>query len=147
MDNFHSFQGGVDQTPTTNWLNMNLMATFSLDRPRRDVTYQCMLGSREGGGGRGQGVRTIPPPVKNHGNIGFLSNTGPEPLENHKATKPAFNVGPPLVRQRGPLSVVFGSSLPSSTKKHCQMCTTFDKTSGSAHASHRGLGHTWANAH
>ena len=27
-------------------------------------------------------------------NIGFLSNTGPDPLENHKATKPAFNVGP-----------------------------------------------------
>ena len=26
--------------------------------------------------------------------IGFLSNTGPEPLENHKAIKPAFNVGP-----------------------------------------------------
>ena len=25
---------------------------------------------------------------------GFLSNTGPDPLKNHKATKPAFNVGP-----------------------------------------------------
>ena len=48
-----------------------------------------MCGSRGGGGG--QGVRT---PLKNHKNIGFLSNTGPDPLENHKATKPAFNVGP-----------------------------------------------------
>ena len=26
----------------------------------------------------------------NHKNIGFLSNTGPDPLKNHKATKPAF---------------------------------------------------------
>ena len=49
--------------------------------------------------------------------------------ENHKTTKPAFNVGPSSARQRnaikmafrwqaddGPLIVVFGSSLPSSTK-------------------------------
>ena len=27
-------------------------------------------------------------------NIGFLSNTGPDPLENYKATKPAINVRP-----------------------------------------------------
>ena len=39
----------------------------------------------------GQGVRT---PLENHKNIGFFSNTGPDPLKNHKATKPAFNVGP-----------------------------------------------------
>ena len=25
--------------------------------------------------------------------IWFLSNTGPDPLKNHKAIKPAFNVG------------------------------------------------------
>ena len=33
----------------------------------------------------------------NHKNIGFLGNTGPDPLKNHKSTKngkPAFNVGP-----------------------------------------------------
>ena len=40
-------------------------------------------------GGGGQGVRT---PLKNHKNIGFRSNTGPDPLKNHKVTKPAFNV-------------------------------------------------------
>ena len=28
-------------------------------------------------------------------NIGFLSITGPNPLTNHKATKPAIKVGPP----------------------------------------------------
>ena len=38
--------------------------------------------------------------MENHKAIGFLSNTGPEFLENHKATKPAFNVGPSLARQR-----------------------------------------------
>ena len=36
------------------------------------------------------------PPLKNHKNIGFLSNTGQYPLksENHKAFKPVLNVGP-----------------------------------------------------
>ena len=37
-----------------------------------------MGGSR--GGNRG------PDPLKNHKNIGFLSNTGPDSLKNHKAT-------------------------------------------------------------
>ena len=32
-----------------------------------------------------------PPPLKKHKNIEFLSNAGPDPLKNHKATKPAFN--------------------------------------------------------
>ena len=65
-----------------------------------------------------------PPPLKNHNTIGFLSNTGPDPQKNHKVTKPAFNIGPSYVRQAfrwraviGPLMVVFGSSLPSLTKK------------------------------
>ena len=39
------------------------------------------------------------PPLKNHKNVGFLSNTGPDPLKNHNATKPAFNVGPLSARQ------------------------------------------------
>ena len=54
-----------------------------------------MGGSRGGGGG--QGVKT--PLLKNHKNKGFLRNTGPDPLKNHKATKPAFNVGPSLAHQ------------------------------------------------
>ena len=78
--------------------------------------------------GGGAGGPDPPPRLKNHKNIGFLSNTGPDPLQNHKATKPAFNVGPSSARQRnaiemavrsraddGPLLVVFGS--PLSTKK------------------------------
>ena len=41
-----------------------------------------------------------PPSWKNHKNIGVLSNIGPDPLKIHKATKPAFNVGPSSARQR-----------------------------------------------
>ena len=53
-----------------------------------------MRGSREGDRGFG------PPSPENHKNIGFLCNTGPDPLKNHKATKPAFNEGPTSARQR-----------------------------------------------
>ena len=59
-----------------------------------------MRGSRGGGGGgRGPG-----PPLENHKNIGFLS---PDPLKNHKATKPAFNVGPSSARQRNAFLMAF----------------------------------------
>ena len=44
-------------------------------------------------GGWDSGSRP-PPPPENHKNIGFLSNTGLDPLENNKITKPAFNVRP-----------------------------------------------------
>ena len=50
-----------------------------------------MCGSRGGG----QVVRT---PMKNHRNIGFHSNSGPDPLKKRKATKPALNVGPLAAR-------------------------------------------------
>ena len=33
-----------------------------------------------------------PDPLKNHKNIGFLSNSGPDALQNYEATEPAFNV-------------------------------------------------------
>ena len=44
-----------------------------------------MRGSREGAVG--------PDPAENHKNIGFLSNTRPDPLKITKAFKPGFNVG------------------------------------------------------
>ena len=47
------------------------------------------------GGGQGAWI-----PMKNHKNIGFLCNNGPDPLKNHKDTKPAFNVEPSSARQR-----------------------------------------------
>ena len=80
-----------------------------------------MRGSR-GRGGSGSG-----PPTENHNHIGFLSNTGPDPLNNHKAIKPDSNraiIGRPakhhyLARRwradDDPLKVAFGSSLSSST--------------------------------
>ena len=58
----------------------------------------------------GQSVRT-PPHLKNHKIYRVLSNTDPDPIINHKATKPAFNAGPSSAfRWRavdGPLSVAF----------------------------------------
>ena len=48
-------------------------------------------------GGRTGGLDPLP---ENHNDIGFLSNTGPDLLKNHKATKPAFNVGPSSASQR-----------------------------------------------
>ena len=51
--------------------------------------------------GRGEGaLGSDPPPPENHVLIGFLSNTGPDPLNNLKATKPAFMVGSSLARKR-----------------------------------------------
>ena len=41
-----------------------------------------------------------PPPPWKITKIGFLSNTGPDPLKNLKATKPEFNVGPSSARQQ-----------------------------------------------
>ena len=61
-----------------------------------------MRGSRGGTGGG-----DTPPPLKNHKNIGFLSNTGPDPLGNYKATMPAFNIGPSKVRQRNVIKMAF----------------------------------------
>ena len=39
------------------------------------------------------------PLLKNHKNIGFLNNTGPNPIKNWKDIKPAFKVGPSSARQ------------------------------------------------
>ena len=40
------------------------------------------------------------PPLENYKVIGFLRYTGPDPLENRKATKPAFMVRPPVAYQQ-----------------------------------------------
>ena len=66
---------------------------------------------------RGGGEQWVRTPLKNHKNKGLLSNTGSDPLKNHKATKPAFNIGPSSARQQnawladdGQILVVFGST-------------------------------------
>ena len=48
-----------------------------------------------------------PPPWKITKNTGFLSNTSPDPMGNHKTTKPAFNVWPPSARQRNLVQMAF----------------------------------------
>ena len=60
-----------------------------------------LLAKFMGGSGGGEaGVPKSPPPGKSQ-NTGFLRNTGPPNRpKNHKATKPAFNVGPSSARQR-----------------------------------------------
>ena len=35
-----------------------------------------------------------PPPPEKSQKYSFVKNSGPDPLKSHKATKPAFNVGP-----------------------------------------------------
>ena len=57
---------------------------------------KCTCGDPEAGG---TGVPD-PTPLKNHKIKGFLSNTGQDPLKNHKAAIPAFNAGPLLARQQ-----------------------------------------------
>ena len=47
-------------------------------------------------GSRGGGVQTL----NNHKTKGFLTNTGPDPLKNYKAAKPAFNAEPSMAHQR-----------------------------------------------
>ena len=51
----------------------------------------------EGGGGD----RASGPTLINHQNIGFSKQyIAPDPLKNHKAAKPEFNVGPSWARQQ-----------------------------------------------
>ena len=90
---------------------------------------------------RGGGAGDTDPPEKSQT---FGVSGSPE---NHKATKPAFNIGPTPAHQRnaikmafhwraddGPLIVVIGSSLPSSPNKKSQSWTPpLTKLSGSAH--------------
>ena len=45
--------------------------------------FSVSLTEPEGGGGGAGGPDRTPPPLKNHKYIGFLSNTGPDPLNNH----------------------------------------------------------------
>ena len=59
-----------------------------------------------------RGGQSGPPPTspEKSQNIGFLRNTGPDTLKNHKDTKQAFHVGPSSARQRfagGPMTVRF----------------------------------------
>ena len=73
------------------------MIQDSVERPRvLGPSYLKMRESR----GRNRGSR---PPLKNHKNVGFHSNAGPDSLKN----KLAFNVEPPSARQRNAIEMAF----------------------------------------
>ena len=72
--------------------------------------------------GRGPGVWT--PLPENSQKMGFLSNTGPDHLKNHKSTKPEFNGGSMIACLRLHLY----PSSPHQLKKCCQSLTHSDKT-------------------
>ena len=73
-----------------------LEPTCSATETRKNVAiiYDAWV-DPEGDRGSGPPSRKV---TKIH--AGFLSNTGPDPLKNHKASRPAFNVGPLSARQR-----------------------------------------------
>ena len=77
-----------------------------------------------------------PPPWKIT-EIGALSNTGPDPLKKHKATKPAFNDGPSTARQRS-------DDAPHQLKTHKKI-VKLTKLSGSAHALCTTIIFGWVN--
>ena len=78
----------------TTWLIEKNLLTILQKNPESKLNA---LIQRMGGLGSGP---TAPPPSETIKAIDFLYEIGLDPLENHKATKPAFNVGPSLARQR-----------------------------------------------
>ena len=66
-------------------------------RKRPDMTENFLTGM---GGSRGGGAGFLDPTPERSQKIGFLSNSGPDPLKNHKGIRPEFNVRPSSGRQR-----------------------------------------------
>ena len=66
--------------------------TYTSDKPigpQQSLSTERLTHAHARIQGVGQGVRI---PVKNHKNIGFSRNSGPDPLENDYATKPATKI-------------------------------------------------------
>ena len=66
--------------------------------------------------------------LKNHKNIRFLSNTGPDPVKNYKATMPAFNVGPTSSNRAARDSLVHGASRLGMIKSHMLKSANYGTT-------------------
>ena len=104
-----------------------------------------------------RGIWGPDPPEKSQ-KYRVFCKSGPDPLKNHKATKPAFNVGPSSAHQQNAISMafhwpiysgigpfivvlddglfiaVFGSAIPSSAKKNViNFPSPLTKLSGFAH--------------
>ena len=58
---------------------------------KNNFLYQIACADPEGGGGRGSGP---PPPPEKSQNIGFSSNTGPDPLKNRSYCEGGFHDEP-----------------------------------------------------
>ena len=88
--------------------------------------------------------------MKNHKAIGFLSNTGPDPMKNHKATKPNsilghlrptrempftwhFPGGPMMARFEWYLDPLSSHQLKKQQQKNFRAGPPLTKLSGSAH--------------
>ena len=86
------------------------------------------------------GICGLDSPLKNCINIGFLSKPGWEPLKrNHKATKPAYHVGPSSACQQNTILMAFRTAYShiwilysqlknNNKKKNCQCWTPSGKT-------------------
>ena len=90
-------------------IQLLLLASVVLNVSAQESMYSHARIQREGG----QGPRLPPLKITKYE---FLSNSAPDPLKNHKATKPAFNVGQSSALKRSsarwranddPLKVVF----------------------------------------
>ena len=77
----------------------------------------------------GWGAGGLDPPLKNHKNLGFLSNTGPDHLKITKLPNSVLLAGPMMAR----LKWYLDPPSPHQLKKCCQICTTSDKIPGSEH--------------
>ena len=73
----------------------------------KDTTHIACANPEGGGGGAGG-----PGPPENHKNIGFRSNTGPDPLQITKLPSQRSMLGHRR-HDDGPLKVVLGSPFPS----------------------------------
>ena len=91
-------RGTAYVTPAPTQLQSAITAYVTLTAITSYVTHHGRI-QRGGGGGGGGGLGVQTPPEKSQ-NIEFRSNTGPDSLKNHKAFKPAFNVGPSSACQR-----------------------------------------------
>ena len=77
-------------------------------------TYPLLMCRSRGGAGGPD------PPLKKYKNVGFLSNTGPEPLKNPKATKRAI-IGLPAKRHLNKANSGIWILLPSAKKRLSQL--------------------------
>ena len=85
--------------------------------------------------------------AKTHKNIGCLSNTGPDPLKNYKATKPAFTFGVSLAGRRWPaysdiwiLPPLIKKQQQKNNKKNVKVGPPLTKLPGSVHGGRGGGG-------